>query len=318
LHCALNKRDRRRARELTHRFAPHWPDEEFTEAEQTFRDSFDEALTVLQLLELAVETGYLTLEAIRPTARAEIVALLWASPARQFLDTYDYWTVRFIADRVGVDLGLPKLAPPQPDPTGEMHFGAFLALISEWTVDADLDAWLGLLDGYMLQDADDEDYSEADAFYEFLTTGELPDEANLGDVLRYFSLARGAFKFLFQLCGTLRPMQKRERFFFLSFFAYELSKFFGYELKERGYVATEEGGWDAIGDASAFHRLLSGGVISDVSEPNTMTHEEIDAMSDSYASSVRIAVSTLRQLWNETRIRLAQTRSGRRRSAANR
>jgi len=82
-------------------------------------------------------------------------------------------------------------------------------------------------------------------------------------------------------------------------------------------LATEEGGWDAIGDASAFHRLLSGGAFSDVSEPNTMTQEEIDATSDAYASSVRIAVSTLRLLWNETRIRLAQTRSGRHRSATN-
>lgn len=314
---ALNRRDRRRVRELAHRFEPHWQGEEFTEPEYAFRESFDEALTVLQLLELAVETGYLTLEAVRPAARSELVALLWAPPARQFLDTYDYWTVRYIAERVGVDLGLPKLVPPRPDPAGEAEFGAFLALVSEWAVDPDLDAWLGLLDGHMLQDPDDKYYVEADAFYEFLTTGELPDEADLDDVLRYFSLARGAFKFIFQLYGTVGPMQKRERFFFLTFFAYELSKFFGYELGDRGYVRTGEE-WDAIGGASAFHRLLSDDVFSSGAEPDTRTPKEIGSTSNAYASSVSLAVSTLRELWHETRIRLAKTRSRRHRSVAKR
>jgi hypothetical protein len=310
LKAVLNSRDRRRARDLWHRFEPHWPDNQFTVAESDFRDSFDDALTILQLLELAVETGYLSLEIVRPIARSEIIALLWALPARNFLDSYDYWTVRYIADRVGIDLGLPKVMPPQPVSNGETQFGAFLALVSEWSVDADLDAWLGMLDGYVFEDPDDEEYYEAEAFYEFLTTGDLPDEANLEDVLRYFSLARGAFKFLFQLHGILGPMQESERYFFVIFFAYYLSKFFGYELEQRGYVATDDG-WDEIGDASAFHRLLSGAVGADLSGPTAMTQDQIDTASKAYASTVRDAVSTLRTLWNETMIKLAKSHSKR-------
>jgi hypothetical protein len=102
-----SKSIRKKQKELSHLFRPHWDDEiMFSEGE--VRDSFDEALTVYQLYELAIENGYIPEEAIRKEVKDELERLLWSDGARSYLFDYSYVAVVYLAQRVGADLGFKK------------------------------------------------------------------------------------------------------------------------------------------------------------------------------------------------------------------
>jgi hypothetical protein len=158
-----------------------------------------------------------------------------------------------------------------------------------------------------LKDPDDEEYDEAESFYEFLTDGELPEGADIDDLIRYCSLARGVFKFLFQLTEFLGPLGRREDFYFAAFFSYYLSKFYGYDLRQRGYVKSDDG-WADIGGATAFQRLISNALIASPS-PNVFEgNAKMREVCRLYAASVKDAVSFLENVWKRTSKRLTVSR----------
>lgn len=209
--------------------------------ELAFRNSFDEALGRLQLLELAVVTGYLPLEVVRTRAREELIVLLWPSAARQYLRIYDYLGVRFLAARVGVELGLPAVDPPAPDASAAVRYATFLSQISAWHEDPDVDEWLGFLDDYV--EYEDE---QADVDH-FLRTGLLPDKSNLATAARFQRLAIGAERVLALLADLHNVLEPRERPLFGVYHAYWMAKLFGYKFDERRgrFVYDSDRNWSA-------------------------------------------------------------------------
>lgn len=209
-------------------FRKHWPDGIEDDEEMELRDSFDEALTQLQLMEVAVESGYCSLEAVAPPAREQLAELLWSEGARKYLVHYDYLLVRYLAARLEVELGLDPVRPPRPDPEAEVRFATFLSQLKTWYADDDLELWLGFMDDYVQEE--DEQVTFAESF----RAG--PKSVSVRRQERFGALARGAEQFcrltsnLFYLC---RPA---ERPIYGLFHAYWLAKFLGYDLRDAGYV----------------------------------------------------------------------------------
>src|SRR5258708_5876678 len=111
---------------------PHWKSSGIPPKDFPTRDSFDEALTALQLLELAIVTGYLSENVALEAARRELIALLWSKGARTFVFSYDYYLVEGLASRARLQLrpqrsaALPLIAS-SPD-----RFAMFLSFHSGW------------------------------------------------------------------------------------------------------------------------------------------------------------------------------------------
>src|ERR1017187_1644402 len=76
---------------------PHWKSEAgiVNPEEIEVRDSFDGALTTLQLLELGAESSYLSEAVVIKEGKARLLNLLWSTGARSFVRDYDYLGVRF-------------------------------------------------------------------------------------------------------------------------------------------------------------------------------------------------------------------------------
>jgi hypothetical protein len=87
----------------------HFADEEGVESRKEIlvRDSFDQALIIPQLYELAVQTAYLTVDSVRQPARRLLTNLLWSPAARHFVTAYDYIAIPMLGARESV---FPALA----------------------------------------------------------------------------------------------------------------------------------------------------------------------------------------------------------------
>ena len=126
------------------------------ETEIKFRESFDRLLDELQLLELAVACGYLPLETVRPSAEAEFEAFLRPYvAAREYLETYDFVLVRFLAARLDIDLRLDPVTPPGVNSRAAVRFASFLAGYSEFAASPDIVTFTTLLDDFTLVGAVD-------------------------------------------------------------------------------------------------------------------------------------------------------------------
>lgn len=209
---------------------------EFSEEEVALRESFDEALTPLQLLELAISTGYVSVESARLLARRLLIELLWPKCVRKYVEGYDYIGVRILAERVGIDLGLKSIRPPKARSGAEIRFAEFLEILRSW-YDAEVDDWLGTLDGVGIVEGD---YYEQEAFYELLEDGVLPDECTLEEVYRYLDLAKGAHEFLATLGRLFRSLRRSERPHYGTFFLYWLAAFFGHAKSGRSYAQDDD------------------------------------------------------------------------------
>lgn len=241
---------RLRAKEATFRAAltPHWKSGgEYDDEQAEFRDSLDEALTEVQLLELAVETGYLSTDVVCARARRTLLQLLWSPSVRRYIQDYDYVAVGLLAERVGVQLDeQSNISAPAQISGAQVRFAQFLQLLYSW-YDSDIDEWLGTLDGYGLVDDDDEDYWEPQALYELFDDETLPDGCTLNDVERYFQLVRGAYGFIRSLSEFFSLVREGEAVRYGIFFQYWLAKFFGYSRGARGYrLGNGEFDWAGI------------------------------------------------------------------------
>lgn len=229
-----------RSKDIRRTLRAHWETKDgvYDPAEIELRDSFDELLTVLQLLELSAESGYLPEHVVRPLGRERLLNALWPAGARLFVKHYDYLGVRFLAARCDIDLGLPKVIPPHPDPRAQVQFATFLSQHQGWYGDESLDWWLGLLDDYVGEEGEF-DQPEDEAFYSFLRTGRLPGE-NRDVERRFYARADGLKRFLFLLANLFSFLPQRSAPFYGFFYLYWMAKFFGYELSDDGYHRDRE------------------------------------------------------------------------------
>jgi hypothetical protein len=194
-----------------------------TQSEQRVRDSFDDALTYLQMIELAIETGYLPADQVADATRADMVSLLWAPPARQFVRIYDYTSVEALAMRLEIG-GFPRRRLLPIDPRGAVHFAAFLATHRTLENDAACNTWLGFLDDYIIR------RGEQDDFYEYLKSGEATRSR------RRLELLLGARNFAVMLADFFSTLPEHLQARFGGFYAYWLAKLFGYERRDGKYI----------------------------------------------------------------------------------
>jgi hypothetical protein len=193
--------------------------------ELNLRDSLDEALSYIQLLEIAVESAYVPLESVLTTGRAYLVRLLWARGSRQFVNTYNYTLVMFFASRVGVDLGLPVVHPPGINPRAELRFAAFLSYLTDLYQNDKVTEWLRFLDDYVV------DKGEKSRLRSFLRSGEKEADG------RNSALVAGALSFCecsYCFFGTL---PKQDRSSYALFLQYWLRKFLESSAQRSGRQA---------------------------------------------------------------------------------
>jgi hypothetical protein len=204
--------------------------------EQQVRDSFDDALAYLELLELAIETNYLPQEQVAEDAQRYFLSILWSEPAQKFVRMYDYTAVETLAARLRIH-GLSARPVPEVDSRGAAHFASFIATHVEIETVPDCQKWLGFMDDYVAEE------DEQDDFYEFLRSGALPPSQ------RYETFINGASNFVVMLADFLEPLPTDLTARFGAFYSYWLAKMFGFELSRRGYVRNREL-WEA-GDSWA-------------------------------------------------------------------
>lgn len=222
---------------LTHVLRPHWEKAITKRPEIKFRESLDSALTHLQLIELAIETGYLPIEQVPAEIKNRVINLLWANPVRSFVRDYDYVGVEFLAQRLGIQ-GTTARTPPPIIAKGSVLFSAFLATLRRIERDKSINAWLDFLDDYVLR------ANEQNEFYEYLEE-EKPEPSN-----RFRSLTIGARSFTVELADFFVLTTGETRGMFGLFYAYWFQKMFGYELTDKGYVRDNEN-WEG-NDSWAF------------------------------------------------------------------
>ena len=225
--------------ELAHFFRAHWKDPEGVrhKGEMNVRDSFDEALTHLQLLELAVEMGYVPLDAIKEQARQQFSELLWSDAARKFVWDYDYLSVGYLASRIGVDISQGDLAPPPVNEAGAVRFALVLAEHVRWSNDEVIDEWLHFLDDYVVT------RNEQVLFQEYLLSrpSPTPKKVTVRQRDRFERLAAGAGQFVIQLSTLMAPLREDERAHVGLLYSYWFAKFFGYERGAQGYRKVGDG-----------------------------------------------------------------------------
>lgn len=222
-NLSFGQREAKLVKELKTTFKWHGEGRIPTRAEQKDRDSFDNALTHLQMIELAIETGYLPADQIAHAVRPQFVSLLWPEPARHFVRIYDYTSVENLAMRLHIG-GFRQWEPPAVDASGAVHFASFLATHRAIESNAAIDTWLAFLDDYVIRRGEQED------FYAFLESGELSRSE------RRLQLLLGAREFAVMLADFLSTLPDHMQSRFGGFYAYWLSKLFGYELRNGRYV----------------------------------------------------------------------------------
>jgi hypothetical protein len=242
------------------------------------RESFDDALEYFQLIELGVETGYVRLKDVSQTT-IEIAKILFKyEPAINYLDIYDYITVKHLLNRIGIiknGFNLPTI-----DDGASINFAGFLALHREWYGNKHLDRWLGMLDDYILGE-----YNQ-DRFYDYLMSG---DDSKLNAIgKRYFKeLKLGIYYFLTNLSVIGNIMGDRAgRYSVL--YIYWLAKYFGYEFDGDEYKKNR----DIWGDESWAKAVGSSPIFTEESamRPLLVSSREFKCMNEE-----------IEKLWNDAK-----------------
>lgn len=229
----LTEEDHSRSEVFAELCRSHWISPICDEVEMECRASLDQALSALSLLELAIETGAVSLQEVIKPARELAISLLWSEAVRQYLLIYDSELVRALCQRIGFDLGLPavEIPPISPDPSG---FFEFLLVQSEiWCNDRELQVWLNLLD-------DNVNFlDEPEMFREYVETGEFdgPETTRC----RFRRRVRGMIRFVELLSDLIESCPTPVQSSIGSAYVYWLAKFFGYGYKSAGLKYEQRG-----------------------------------------------------------------------------
>jgi hypothetical protein len=272
---------------LSRALRPHWGGAITDSDELVLRNSFDWALTAPQLVELAVETGYIDLDTVYLPARRMMLDLTWSDGAVSFISDYYYVPVRFLAARLGIDLGLPEATPPAPKPDAEVRFASFLATYRDLIGSHTIQRWLAFLDWYRTP-------AQHAVFRDAYETGNLPSDASDREYVR--SLARGAYRFMTSLGDLFSVLHPSEREYFGLFFAYWIARLYGYKIRPEGYIDMGRRGF--IGKPENLVRLV---VEDEVNQP-LGNDEMVRDLERHYVATLRKATELIEISWEETRL----------------
>jgi hypothetical protein len=279
--------------ELKKLLRPHW-EEEIYEDEGEIRDSFDEALTIFQLYELAIETGYIEVDDIRDQVSRELNDLLWSDGARRYLRNYNYIGVASLVQRLGIDLGFKDVALPAIRKGTEGHFASFLSQHTLWYGDQILDDWVGFLDDYL--EVGDVDETDKEIFWKFLTTSQKKFDKEE----QLWAFVAGADRFVMRLAELAQTLADDEKPSYGLFYAYWMAKQYGYDLGDNGYFLDgEQVDWSAalLKSKRIEHQ------IDQLKKPDTKLPDDIDPNSAINLFERRDTV--VRAFWDITRVQFA-------------
>jgi hypothetical protein len=257
-------------------FRSHYEDGIYDRWEIAFRESFDQALEEIQLLELAVCCGYLPLEVIRFSVERDFEELFASWPARRYIAVYDYVPVRFLAARLGFDLGLPPVEPPPVNPRAGLRYATFLAVHSEFASNKAIERFTMLLDDYVFHGV-----ISARTFKEKLGSGSADSHALEDEDFQVLCL--GFVEFIQTLGDFFLQLDPEETPIFGCLYAYWLSHFFGFSRTEKGYESDRV----SFEDTSLNRALF----------PADLAFEQLN----SERNRVRLRVPVLRRTWDSTR-----------------
>jgi hypothetical protein len=218
---------------------PHWKDPEgITKKEEIgFRESFDQVLEYLQLIELGIETGYFSLDALRTEVEREMAPLVSSPAVCRYIYDYEFLPVRFLASRFGLALGTAPLAVPPINPLAEVRFATFLSLHSSWTDDRAIERFTMLMDHYKFLKLVNGRY-----FKSYLSGTLMPSPVFGEEQQRLLDeLCSGCTRFVQILGDLFIQLDGGEQPFFGSFYGYWLGHFFGYSLGDQGFSKKSEG-----------------------------------------------------------------------------
>jgi hypothetical protein len=262
---------------------PHWDDEIYY-AEGVIRDSFDEALTLYQLYELAIENQYISINDIKEQVYKELTSLLWSDGARAYLQNYSYTSVIFLAQRVGLNLGFNQVGLPSIHDASEGLFASFLSQHALWYEDPLLDGWIGFLDDY--QEYGDEQRTDKEVFRDFLesTQRKFDNEAAL------WAFVAGADRFVTRIADLAVLLSEDEKPSYGLFYAYWLAKFYGFDLTDSGYIRhdDQEDWGTAVSDSK---RITNAG--------EGRTEEEIGTHKNAL-EAFKMRNAAVRKFWEDT------------------
>ncbi len=232
---SLSASNRRRDHRLSQILRSHFEDDDgiTSPKEIELRDAFDYSLMIPQLYELAVQTGYLPIDAAWEPARRILTELLWSPSARTYVATYDYFAVQMLAARVGIR-GVGAEKPPEPYKDYEMIFAGFLAHLRAFYSDELIQIWVSFLDDYI------EEPDEQNKLWKYLhgQQNRAPE--------RVTKLLAGCQLFVTSLSSIFDDPYTRafDTSPFVFIHAYWLQKFFGYERIADGSYVKDTDSWD--------------------------------------------------------------------------
>jgi DNA-binding CsgD family transcriptional regulator len=227
----LSASNKRKSAELSKILRVHYEEGNITDEDEIeTREALDDALTIPQLYELAVQTGYLPEDSVRKPARSILTDLLWSDPARRFVEAYDYVAVPMLAARVGIS-GFVPTNPPEPTPNASLRFAGFLAHVRAFYSDEQISTWIAFLDDYIAED------DEQDLVWEFLR------ERRKSPPKRIQELLTGCQRFVTSLASAFHVLSEDEFGRYGLVHAYWLQKFFGYKRNGRGEFVKDTRVW---------------------------------------------------------------------------
>jgi hypothetical protein len=245
------------------------------EPELSFRESFDKALEELQIIELAICSGYLPLELVRPHATSEFQALLHHAAARRYVTLYDLASVRFLAARFDTPIADTSLKPPPINSRAGLRFAAFLAVHSDFVVNPAIKLFTQMMDDYRFEGSIDAP---------FLVSHLRTPSASLTDTQRRIvqTACLGLVEFLQVLGALFRQLERDEQPLYGCVYAYWLGHFFGLRRGSSGYER----------QGVAFQELDPGAVLA-VAGDEDVSHSEQEHL--------RACATTLWETWSATR-----------------
>jgi hypothetical protein len=176
------------------------------------RGSLDSAFTHLQLIELAIRTGYLPVDSVHDFARRDLAHMLSFQPAHRFAVVYQYDPVVHLAGRMEIG-GLSGAVAPAVDDGNAIRFAGFLASLYQIEASAFVAEWRRVAENHMATGWQSE-------YLNFLAGRSESKPRRLAQVLG------GVREFIVTLADFFRSLPAAEQPPFALFYRYWLQKLF--------------------------------------------------------------------------------------------
>jgi hypothetical protein len=208
--------------ELERFLRSHYGDEIRDPAELMFRQSFDQVLEELQLLELAVACGFLPLDVVGSAVEPDFAALLSSRAARAYVKLYDFVPVHYLASRLSIDLNIGPVHPPSIDSRAEVRYAVFLATHYEFVTSTPIELFTMYIDDFYFGERPIDD-----KFLKRWIVGDQPSDLSLEEQRVVSKGYMGFIQFVETLGDFFLQLPESERPYFGLAYSYWLSHFFG-------------------------------------------------------------------------------------------